>query len=125
MITLVAGLSAATYAHGDKKSPDQRAKHMTKVLQHKLNLTADQATQVNAVLFAQASQMDSLNINKTVDRKANHFAKRTIMMATDQKLSSILNADQLKGYDAWKAARKEKMHGKKSGDKTTAPTTQG
>ena len=125
MITMVAGLSAATYAHGDKKSPDQRAKHMTKMLQHKLNLTADQATQVKAVLFARAIQMDSLKNNQTGDRKANHFAKHSIMQATDQKLSSILSADQLKSYDAWKATRKEKMHGKKSGDKTAAPATQG
>jgi len=119
ILSLITGISAATFAHGDK-SPQKRAEHITKKLKEKLNLTADQTIQVSAIMLNRATRMDSLKTNRSAtDKKLNHSAVKNIMMATDQKLTAVLNPDQQKAYETWKEARKEKHRGKKDSDEKT------
>ncbi|WP_147238715.1 hypothetical protein [Mucilaginibacter hurinus] len=97
-------------AHRKHKAPEERAAMVTKKLEKKLNLSADQSAKVSAILLAQATRMDSLKANKAQgDRTKNHAAFKGIRQNTDEQLSAVFNADQKKAYEEMKAARKEKM----------------
>ena len=113
---LVAFLAiSAVFVHAQtaKKSPDQRAAHITKVLQKRLNLTTDQAQQTNAIYLAQASKMDSLKSNQSPDKKLNHLTERTIMMSTHLQMMAILNNTQKQQYTDFESAIKERKKAKK------------
>jgi uncharacterized membrane protein YhiD involved in acid resistance len=101
------------------KTPAQKADHKTQDLQKKLNLTASQNKQVNAILLAETTRKDSLKAHKG-DKKANKAAHKAIEAQTEQKLNAVLNADQKKAYAALKEAKKEK-HDKKKAAATAAP----
>lgn len=114
MLALATGLSTLSYAQSTHKTPKERAAHHTKTLQKKLNLTAAQTTKVNAILLAQATRVDSLKaVAKTSDKKANHKALKDIKVTTDAQLTAVLNPDQKKTYEDWKAAHKDKHNHKK------------
>ncbi|MBD1392577.1 hypothetical protein [Mucilaginibacter glaciei] len=128
MIMLVAGINmlanAQTKMH---KTPEQKAQHLTKMLNKKLVLTADQSVKVKAILFKRATQMDSLKANQsTTDRKMNRMTRKQIMMDADKEVNGVLTATQQKTYAEVKAAMKEKMKARK-GAKTpaAAPAVQG
>ncbi|WP_428329746.1 hypothetical protein [Mucilaginibacter sp.] len=113
VVSFITGLSVLAHAQITKKSPDQRAGHLTKVLQKKLNLTADQATQVNTIFFNQANRMDSLKSNPSADKKDNQLAVRSIRLATQKQVLSVLNDEQKQQFVAWEKMRKEKHKEKK------------
>jgi Spy/CpxP family protein refolding chaperone len=95
--------------HG-KRSPVLKAQRLTKVLQKKLTLSADQYAKVNTILLKRVTQMDSLKANRsTADRTVNKDSRKTILMQTDTELKAVLNADQLKNYTELKARFKERM----------------
>lgn len=128
MIMLLAGINmfanAQTKGH---KTPEQKAQHLTKMLNKKLALTADQSVKVNAILFKRATQMDSLKANKsTTDRKLNHMSRKQILLAADKEVGGVLTTTQQKTYAELKEKMKEKIKAKK-GAKTpaTAPAVQG
>jgi negative regulator of sigma E activity len=136
MIMLVAGISvlanAQTTEHkGGKrahKTPEQRAQRMTKVLNEKLNLTADQSAKVNAIFLTKAVQMDSLRKNHAADRKADRQARKTMLVNLDGQLKGVLNADQQTKYTELKAQMKEKMKDRmkhKRGDKAPKAPSEG
>lgn len=118
---MVAGLgamaNAQTKAH---KTPEQKAQHMTQVLQKKLDLTADQSVKVNAILLTKAVQMDSLKQNRSTDRKANRQARRAVLTNLDGQLKAVLTADQQTKYAELKAQMKDRMKHKR-GDKVKTP----
>ncbi|QQL50382.1 hypothetical protein [Mucilaginibacter ginkgonis] len=118
IITLIAGFGAATFAQDKAKTPEQRADHLTKALQKRLNLTADQAGKVHTIMFERATRVDSLKLNGAGgDKKMNRMVRRDIKYTTDQKLTAVLNADQLKAFKDWKATHKNK-HGNKPAAQT-------
>ena len=118
---LVAGISVLANAQTRvKKSPEQKAEHITKLLQNKLSLSADQSVKVKAIVFKRATQMDSLkNSQATADRKQNRLSRKKILLSADQELKTVLNADQQKTYAELKASMKEKMKGKRHAPKPT------
>jgi Spy/CpxP family protein refolding chaperone len=92
-----------------KKSPEQRAAHHTKVLQKKLNLSQEQATQVNAAFLIQATRMDSLkNSTPSADKKGKHLAAKSIRLATKKQVFAILNDEQKTKFAAWEKKHKGK-----------------
>ena len=116
LMLLVAFVAAsATFAHAQmaKKSPDQRAAHITKMLQKRLNLSAVQAQQANAIYLTQATKMDSLKRNQSPDKKLNHLTARTIMLSTHEHIMAILNDTQKRQYTEWENAVKERKKAKK------------
>ena len=114
------------HAQLPEKSPDKRAAHVTKTLQKMLNLTADQASQVNAVFLAQIGQMDSLKANPSTDKKGDHLTKKSIKIATDQQMMNILNPDQQKQYMQWEKMKEDKEHQKKAAEpEPVSPPAQG
>ncbi|NCD71182.1 hypothetical protein [Mucilaginibacter agri] len=119
MLAFATGLSTLSYAQTTHKTPQERAAHHTQTLQKKLNLSADQTTKVNAILLSQATRVDSLkSVAKTSDKKANHKAFKDIKVTTDAQLTAVLNPDQKKAYEDWKAAHKGKHDHKKDDAKT-------
>ena len=122
LILFIAGLNLAAMAQFTKKSPEQRAAHATKSLSKILNLTSDQASKVNAIFLAQATQMDSLKSDPSADKKGSHLAKKSIKLSTDKQLMAVLNSDQQKQYLQWEKMKKAGHHDKKS---ATEPPVQG
>ena len=101
------------------KTPAQKAAHKTQALQKKLNLTASQTKQVNAIFLTAATQADSLKAHKG-NKKASKAKHKAIEAQTDQKLNAIFNADQKKAYAGLKEAKKEK-HARNKTNAAAAP----
>lgn len=91
-----------------QKTPEQRAAHATKALQKRLNLTGDQAQQVNTIFFTRASRMDSLKNNLSVDKRLNHLTAHTIALQSKQQLFAVLTPDQQKQFQDWQQMRKQR-----------------
>jgi hypothetical protein len=119
MIMLLAGFSglasAQTKEHKQHKTPEQKAQHLTQVLQKKLTLSADQSVKVNAILLKSATRMDSLKATRaaSTERKANRQSRKAILVQTDESLKAVLNADQQKAYAELKAKMKDRMKHKR------------
>jgi hypothetical protein len=108
LLSFVALFNVAAKAQLTEKLPEQRAAHATKALQKRLNLTADQATQVNAVFLTQATRMDSLKTNLSQDKKLNSLTRRSIVLSTEKQVLDVLNDDQKKQFMAWEQMKKDK-----------------
>ncbi|WPU96807.1 hypothetical protein SNE25_14890 [Mucilaginibacter sabulilitoris] len=121
ILVIALATSLSTLANAQQKTdktPAEKAAHKTQNLQKNLKLTATQTKQVNALFLTEATRIDSLKANKA-GKKANKEKHKAIEAQTDQKLNTILTADQQKALADFKAAKKEK-HDKKKAD-TAAP----
>jgi hypothetical protein len=108
LLSFIALFNMAAKAQLTEKSPEQRAAHITKALSKRLNLTAAQATQVNTAFLSQATRMDSLKTNLSQDKKLNSLTRRSIVLATEKQVLSVLNDDQKKQFMAWEQMKKDK-----------------
>jgi len=109
MLLLVAGFAAFAKAQDTtkvKKTPDERAAQMGKIMQKRLNLTADQSKQIDAILTDRAEQVAAMK-----GQKGTKSEKMKVMADADTKINAILNDDQKKQY----AQMKEKMLEKRGG----------
>jgi hypothetical protein len=113
VLSFITGLSVMANAQITQKSPEQRAGHITKVLQKRLNLSPEQASQINAALLTQATRMDSLKSNRSVDKKANRLSARVIMLSTQKQVMAILDDTQKQKFIEWEKMRQEKHREKK------------
>lgn len=95
------------------KVPEQRANQMTKVLQKKLNLSSDQATQIHATLLNQATRMDSLNNNLSPNKRSNSLTRRIILMQAKRQIFSVLTDEQRKQFIQLEKIKKEKQDERK------------
>ncbi len=123
ILSFLTGLSAMANAQITEKSPEQRAAHITKVLSRRLNLTADQASQVNSAFLNQATRMDSLKNNPSIDPKINNLTRRSILLLTQKQVISVLNDEQKKQFMELEKMKKEKHNEKKA--ESPAPDSQG
>jgi Tfp pilus assembly protein FimT len=114
MVCLIAGMSMTASAQISKKSPEQRAAHHTKALQKKLNLTAAQATQVNAAFLTQATRMDSLKHNQSADKKENKLTAKSIRLSTKKQVVAVLSDEQKTKFAAFEKQKKEKHKERKA-----------
>jgi Spy/CpxP family protein refolding chaperone len=123
LMIFLAGSVAFAQAQTQKapKTPEQKAQRMTKALEKKLALSADQSAKVSAIFTKSATQMDSLKANKSADRKANMQSRKAIMANTDASLKTVLTAEQQTTYAGLKASFRGRMHGKRGGHKAVAP----
>jgi Spy/CpxP family protein refolding chaperone len=85
--------------------------HLTEIL----SLTAEQQTQVKALLVAQRQQLEALraatpaNSAETGPTPAAREQMQTIHQTTDEKISALLNDEQKTKFAAWQQQRKEMM----------------
>ena len=108
VLSFITGSILMANAQMAQKSPEQRAKHMTKRLQKKLALSQDQAKQIDAIFITQATRMDSLNAHRSADKKENRLAARSIMLSSEKNIAAVLNGAQQQQFMDLLKARKEK-----------------
>jgi protein CpxP len=99
-----------------KKTPDERAAQMGKMMAKKLNLTADQSKQVDAILTDRAEKMAAMK-----GTKGNRAAKMKLMADSDNQIEALLTDAQKKEYAVMKENAKEKI--KENRMSNVAPAT--
>lgn len=83
--------------------------HRAEMLQHELNLTTDQYTQVKALLEVERREMDALHANSSLSREAVHSQMMTLHGSTDAKIRALLTSEQAAKYDAMEARMRARM----------------
>ena len=108
---LFIGMGTMSFAqtNGQKrqhKTPEERAQHVTDMLEKKLSLTADQKSQIYAI------NLEGIKNFKTKGNDGKRF-DRTAMKATmkdrDDKINKVLNDSQRAAYTELKAKKAEAM----------------
>ncbi|RVT97280.1 hypothetical protein EOD41_19135 [Mucilaginibacter limnophilus] len=125
-MALVIGLGSLASAQTKERkhiAPQQRAEIRSKKLAGELKLTADQSAKVNAILLAQANSLDSLRTIKSTEKGDKRAAVRNIMQNTDNRLNTVLTADQQKAYAQLKADGKKRFKDGKGNFKAHAKKT--
>ncbi|TZF84480.1 DUF4890 domain-containing protein [Pedobacter sp. BS3] len=108
-LALITGFSTITFAQQDSvhhrmhRTPEQMAQFKTDAMSKKLSLTADQKAKIYDINLAAAK-----NVAERAKGAKSDF--KTQMKETDQKINSVLTAEQQKTYADWKAERAKKMH---------------
>jgi periplasmic protein CpxP/Spy len=93
------------------QTPEQRATKQVQRLTKALTLTNDQAAQIQPMLLELNQKRDAMR--NASDKRAALKEMRDLMAAQDEKMKTILNADQYTKYQDIKDDVKEKMRGKK------------
>ncbi|RZL33193.1 MAG: hypothetical protein EOP00_33100 [Pedobacter sp.] len=108
---LFIGMSTIAFAQQDiqkkeRKTPEDKAQHVTDALGKKLSLTADQKSKVYAI------SLGGLKNNKR-DHIKGQKPDRSLMKAElekrDQQILAVLNTDQKTIYQQWKKEKMESM----------------
>lgn len=107
-------VNAQAQAKKAKKSPEKRVENQLKKMTELLELTSDQQTKVKAAIETRITAVDAeregAESKEDIDRKAIRAAKK----AFDTEIKGILNEEQTKKYEAWKAEKKEKRREKRN-----------
>jgi periplasmic protein CpxP/Spy len=93
------------------QTPEQRAIKQVQRLTKALTLTNDQAVQIQPMLLELNQKRDAMR--NASDKRAAMKDMRELVTAQDEKMKTILNADQYAKYEDIKDDAKEKMRGKK------------
>ncbi len=89
-------------------TPQERAQRSTDALEKKLNLSADQKSQVYALNLERAERMDKMKSDLEF-KKGEMSKQKSYMEEADKKLNKILSAEQQKSYAEMKKQSQEKM----------------
>ena len=102
-----------------KKTPEEKAKHLTDELSNKLALTADQKTKVYAISLEGIKEQRE---NHKKGEKRDKTVIKADLEKRDAQISAVLNDAQRKTYQTWKMEKMKSMkkHGKKSAGKETS-----
>ena len=114
MLLLITGFAVCAKAQDTarvKRTPEERAARMGKMMEKRLSLTADQSKQVNAILADRATKEEALKGQKGLKDE-----RMKVMADADAKIDAILTPDQRKQYAALKETAKERGKGKKGED---------
>jgi len=120
MLLLITGFAVCANAQDTakvKRTPEERAARMGKMMEKRLSLTADQSKQINAILADRATKEDALK-----GQKGSKDEKMKVMADADAKIDAILTPDQRKLYAALKETAKERGMGKRGGATPPAST---
>jgi periplasmic protein CpxP/Spy len=93
------------------QTPEQRAAKQIQRLTKALTLTNDQSAQIQPLLLELNQKRDAMR--NASDKRAALKDMRDLVAAQDEKMKTILNADQYTKYQDIKDDAKEKMRGKK------------
>lgn len=147
IITLAAALSVAAVApaqaqeteqrrpraRAEQMDPTQRVERRVQMLTQRLELSADQAARVKAILAQEGEQLkahfqkarpDSAQARPTQEqRQAFRAEMQKVRERTNGEIAKVLNADQLKKYQELQQRGKRRMDGQRHRD--AAPRQQG
>jgi periplasmic protein CpxP/Spy len=93
------------------QTPEQRAAKQVQRLTKALTLTNDQVAQIQPMLLELNQKRDAMR--NASDKRAAMKDMRDLVTAQDDKMKTILNADQYTKYQDIKDDAREKMKGKK------------
>ena len=79
------------------------------MLQHQLDLTPDQTTQVRALMQSERSQMQALHSNSSLSQGDMHAQMMAIHQDSDTKLRALLTPDQVTKYNTMQQHMRERM----------------
>ncbi len=99
----------------EMKSPEERAKMMTEMMDKKLSLTADQKSKIYEINLERARKMEKMRSADSKERAKKMEDRKELMSESDKKMQKVLTAEQRKTYDELKARRMERE--KKGGRK--------
>jgi periplasmic protein CpxP/Spy len=88
-------------------NPERRVE----MLQQHLGLSADQTTQVKALLETERGKMEALRSNSSVQGEDRRTQMMAIHQDTNTKMHAILTPEQATKYDAMEARMREHPHG--------------
>jgi periplasmic protein CpxP/Spy len=90
----------AGHRHAD---PNKEVQHLSK----KLNLTADQQSQILPILTERQQQMESIRNDSSLSPQDRRAKMRSAREDADTKLRAVLNDDQKKTYDQMQQQMRE------------------
>ncbi len=105
--------SSAKHEHGQRQAdPQQQVDHMAK----KLNLSADQKSQLLPILTARRDQMESLRNDASLSQEDRHAKMKSIRSDSETKIRALLTDDQKQSYDKMQQQMQERRqnHGSQS-----------
>jgi|KBSMisStandDraft_5_1062788.scaffolds.fasta_scaffold953381_1 Spy/CpxP family protein refolding chaperone len=91
------------------------------MLTQKLNLTADQQTQVKAIDEDTGKQMMAVRNDTSLDQDAKRTKMMGIRKSSSDKIRAVLTDDQKTKYDALQAEMREKMKERQQGGAPPPP----
>ncbi|WP_026898478.1 hypothetical protein [Daejeonella oryzae] len=98
----------------DLKSPEERAKHQTEMLEKKLSLTPDQKSKVYALNLERAKKMENMLKSDEKERAKKMEQRKELMQESDAKLQKILNEEQRQAFNEMKSNSKNGMRDHKN-----------
>jgi protein CpxP len=115
---------SAAPMHQRGGNPERELQQLTRAL----SLTADQQTQVKALLTEQRQKMEALR-NSSSDASSQAAPSRREQMEsvrneTDTKITALLNDDQKTKFAAWQQQRKARMEQRQGPGGENAPAPQ-
>ena len=83
--------------------PDQQLQRLT----NKLNLSADQQTQIKPILEERQQKMQALSMNQSISQDDRRSQANTIKSDTNSKIEAVLNGDQKQKFEAMQEKKRE------------------
>jgi Spy/CpxP family protein refolding chaperone len=93
------------------ETPEQRADNQLKRLTKGLTLSTDQATQIKPLLLELSQKREAMR--EASDKRAARKDLQNLVMSQDEKMKTILSAEQYAKYGELKDEAKDRMKGRK------------
>lgn len=103
------------HGHHHFMNPDRQLEHLTK----KLNLTADQQTQIKPILVDRQQKMQALWHDQSLSQQDRHSKSQAIRQDTRTRLEATLNDQQKQQFEAMQANMQGRRH--RMGGENQAP----
>jgi len=87
--------------------PDQQLQRLTS----KLNLSADQQSQIKPILAERQQKMQALSLNQSNSQDDRRSQAKSIASHSNGKIEAVLNDDQKQKFEALQAKKKAKKSG--------------
>ena len=107
-VIAVVMLSLSTFAQPQRLTPQERVKALTE----RLNLTKDQATQIEQIYIKAQDQMKQMN----TDGKPDRSAMRKMMQDTQTQVTNVLDDKQKVEFQKMQDERRQGMQNRKPGN---------
>ncbi|MEL7120889.1 MAG: hypothetical protein AAFO07_15660 [Bacteroidota bacterium] len=116
MMTSCASSKSNTSSSTDpgREARQERRQDERQQLLADLNLSPAQKTKVEEILKSSQSKMESIR-NAGGDRRLKFQQMRNLSEETNQKLSAVLDADQMRIYEAYREKQRAKMREQMAG----------
>ena len=91
----------------EQKTPEERAENQSQRLTKELSLTAEQTTQVKAIILNKEQKAEEIRTKyaSATDKKAEHQEIQALKTSSDAEIEKVLTADQLTKYKEIKSEK--------------------